>query len=129
MLLTALKVFRYKEINAMAYDELLAEKIKLYFITHKVKAREIKMMGGLCFMVDEKMCAGVIGSELLARIDPSIYEESIAIKGCDIMQFTGRPMRNFVLVNLDEVEAKHQLDYWLKLCLDYNPKAKSSKRK
>ena len=50
----------------MAYDELLAEKIRLYFIAHGVENREIKMMGGLCYMVDEKMCVGVMGAELMA---------------------------------------------------------------
>ncbi|PKL79574.1 MAG: RNA methyltransferase [Ignavibacteriae bacterium HGW-Ignavibacteriae-4] len=113
----------------MAYDELLAEKIRLYFITNGVENREIKMMGGLCFMVDEKMCVGVMGSELMARINPDIYEQSIAKNGCNVMQFTGRPMKGFVIVNLDEVDATHDLDYWLQLCLDYNPLAKSSKKK
>lgn len=113
----------------MAYDELLAEKIRLYFIGHTVENREIKMMGGLCFMVDEKMCVGVMGTELMARIDPAIYEQSIAQNGCSVMQFTGRTMKGFVIVNLEEVDKQHQLEYWMQLCLDYNPKAKSSKRK
>ncbi len=113
----------------MAYDELLAEKIRLYFITHNVENREIKMMGGLCFMVDEKMCVGVMGSELMARINPDIYEQSITKNGCNEMQFTGRPMKGFVIVTLEEVDATHPLDYWMQLCLDYNPLAKSSKKR
>jgi TfoX/Sxy family transcriptional regulator of competence genes len=115
--------------NNMAYDELLAEKIRLYFITHNVENREIKMMGGLCFMVDDKMCVGVIGSELMARINPDIYEQSVAKNGCNEMKFTGRPMKGFVIVNLEEVDAAHPLDYWIQLCLDYNPLAKSSRKK
>ncbi len=113
----------------MAYDELLAEKVRLYFITNGVENREIKMMGGLCFMVDEKMCVGVMGPELMARINPDIYDHSIAKNGCTEMQFTGRPMKGFVIVNLEDVDAANGLDYWLQLCLDYNPLAKSSKKK
>ncbi len=34
------------------------------------------MMGGLCFMVNDKMCIGIDGNRLMVRLDPAIYEES-----------------------------------------------------
>lgn len=113
----------------MAYSELLAEKIRLEFLTKSIENREIKMMGGLCFMVDEKMCVGVMGDTLMARIDPDIYESSMAKNGCIEMKFTGRPMKGFVIVDLEEVDAANDLSYWVDLCLEYNPKAKASKKK
>jgi hypothetical protein len=40
------------------------------------------MMGGLTFMVNNKMCVGISGDDLMARIDPEIYESALKRKGC-----------------------------------------------
>ena len=44
----------------MAYDEFLADRIRRVFAERKTSYIEKKMMGGLCFMVDDKMCCGVL---------------------------------------------------------------------
>ena len=44
----------------MAYDELLADRIRKIFKDKNVVFEEKKMMGGLCYMVDDKMCTGII---------------------------------------------------------------------
>jgi len=87
------------------------------------------MMGGLCYMVDDKMCIGVVKNNLMARIDPDIYEEALTKKGCKEMDFTGRSMKGFVFVEPRGVDLDEDLDYWVELCLDFNPLAKSSKIK
>ena len=43
----------------MAYDEYLADRIRRVFAEKHTSYSEKKMMGGLCFMVDEKMCCGI----------------------------------------------------------------------
>ena len=43
----------------MAYDEYLADRVRNQFFALKYHFEEKKMMGGLCFMVDEKMCCGI----------------------------------------------------------------------
>jgi hypothetical protein len=45
------------------------------------------------------------------------------------MDFTGKQMKGFVLVEPHGVDSDTNLDYWIQLCLDFNPKAKSSKKK
>ena len=80
-------------------------------------------------MVDEKMCVGIVKNELMARIDPEIYDEALSKKGCKEMNFTGRPMKGFVFVEPEAIDLDTDLDYWIDLCLDFNPKAKSSKKK
>ncbi len=77
----------------MAYDEELADRVRRIFADRNVAVEEKRMMGGLCFMVDGKMCVGVEKDRLMARIDPEIYEESLGRKGCVPMDFTGKPMR------------------------------------
>ena len=54
----------------MAYDEHLAERIRHNLSSGHIRFQEKKMMGGLAFMVDDKMCVGVIGNELMVRLHP-----------------------------------------------------------
>ena len=79
-------------------------------------------------MVDSKMCVGVVKSRLMARIDPEIYEEVLSRRGCREMDFTGKPMRGFVFIEPEGIDMDNDLNYWIQLCLDFNPKAKSSKK-
>lgn len=111
----------------MACDEQLAERVRQSFKERKVTFKEKRMMGGLCFMVNGKMCVGVETDQLMVRLDPAIYEQALARKGCVPMDFTGRPMRGFVFVNAPGYTANRDLRSWLELALDFNPRAKSSK--
>ena len=113
----------------MAYDEHLADRIGEILKENHTPFEEKKMMGGLCFMVDEKMCIGIVNEKLMARIDPEIYEQSLKMEGCHAMDFTGRPMKGFVFVDPEAIDDDKDLRFWVKLCLDFNPKAKKSKRK
>ncbi|MCT4637381.1 MAG: TfoX/Sxy family protein [Bacteroidales bacterium] len=113
----------------MAYDELLADRIREVLKAKKIGTEEKKMMGGLCFMVNDKMCMGVIKGNMMARIDPDIYEDALNKTGCLKMDFTGRPMKGFVFIEPEGVDLESDLEYWIDLCLEYNPKAKSSKKR
>jgi hypothetical protein len=72
---------------------------------------------------------GVEKDRLMARIDPQSYDAALRRKGCVPMDFTGRPMRGFVFVKPTGLATESELDYWLKLALDFNPKAKASKKR
>ena len=113
----------------MAYDEHLADRVRTYFKERKISPEEKKMMGGLCFMVDNKMCVGVDKNRLMARIGPEVYDQALSKKGCRPMDFTGRPLKGFVFVEPEGIDLEDDLAYWLRLCLDFNPKAKSTKKK
>ncbi|MGG9972769.1 TfoX/Sxy family protein [Ferruginibacter sp. SUN002] len=112
----------------MAYSEKLAKRIR-ETIAHISKVEEKTMMGGLTFMVNDKMCIGIIGDEMMCRIDPDMQETALAKKGCRIMDFTGRPMKGYVMVDESGMKSKKEFDYWINLCLDFNKRAKSSKKK
>lgn len=113
----------------MAYSEYLADRIRLVFKHKRVAAEEKKMMGGLCFMVNDKMCVGVEKDKLMARIDPKIYDKALAKKGCREMDFTGKPMKGFVFVEPEGIDKDRNLEYWIQLCLEFNPAANSSRKK
>jgi TfoX/Sxy family transcriptional regulator of competence genes len=113
----------------MAYDELLEQRVRLFFDAKHIKHESKRMMGGLCFMVKGKMCVGVEKDRLMARIGPEAYEDALTRKGCRPMDFTGRPMRGFVFVELEGLKSDKDLAFWLELALAYNPTAKKSARK
>ncbi len=113
----------------MAYDEYLADRIRASLKNKHVNYVEKKMMGGLCFMVDDKMCMGVIKNDLTARISTDIYEQVLNETGCKPMDFTGKAMKGFVMVEPEGIDMDEDLDKWVQRCLDFNPFAKSSKKK
>ncbi len=113
----------------MAYDETLAERIRRGFGKASMRFEEKRMMGGLCFLVDGKRCVGVGKKRLMARIDPAVYDDALRRKGCVPMDFTGRSMRGFVFVNTSGLVTDGELNNWLKLALEFNPRAKPSKKK
>jgi len=113
----------------MAYDENLEERIDNVLKRQKVDYVSKKMMGGLCYMVDDKMCVGIVRDQLMARIAPEIYETSLKLKGCSEMKFTGKPMNGYVFVDLQVIDNDKDLEYWVNLCLEFNPQATSSKKK
>jgi TfoX/Sxy family transcriptional regulator of competence genes len=112
----------------MAYDEFLGERISNLLRKNGVKFEEKRMMGGLAHMVDGKMCVGVVQEKLMVRIDPEMYETALSKKGCRPMDFTGRPMKGFVFVGPEGIDDEEQLEYWIAWALEFNPRAKSSKK-
>ena len=113
----------------MAYSEKLANMTReLIAATHK-NVEEKAMFGGLCFMVNDKMCVGVEKDRLMVRLDPAMYDEVMEKDGCKPMDFTGRVMKGFVFVDADVLSTKKKLDYWVQLALEYNKIAKASKKK
>ena len=119
----------------MAYDEYIAERIGGFFLEKEISFNEKRMFGGICFMVDDKMCCGTHTDKkttenyLLCRIGESAYEEALEDDYCIPMDFTGRPMKGYVFVLEGGYKTQSSLDKWLNLCLDFNPIAKKSKKK
>jgi TfoX/Sxy family transcriptional regulator of competence genes len=111
----------------MAYNEKLAARIR-EALQHLPNIEEKEMMGGLTFMVKGKMCVGIIKDDLMCRIDPALHENAIEKTGCRTMDFTKRPMKGYVMVDNTGIRSKNEFDYWIKLCLDFNEHAKSSKK-
>jgi len=113
----------------MGYNESLADRIRSILEERKVKHTDKKMFGGLCFLVDEKMLIGVEKNRLMARIDPEDEPKAMKRKGAKPMDFTGRVMKGYLFIDDTAVDMDKDLEYWVDLCLKYNPKAKASKKK
>ena len=112
----------------MAYSEKLGDRIREK-LADLSNIEEKEMMGGLTFMYNGKMCVGIIKDELMCRIDPSFHDQAVEKTGCRTMDFTKRPMKGYVMVDDTGMKTQKEFDYWVNLCLDFNSKAKSSKKK
>lgn len=112
----------------MAYNEALADRV-LEALEHIPGAYEKRMFGGVCFMVDDKMCMGVMKDEMMCRIDPDKEEEALGKHGCRPMTFGGKQMTGYILVSEEGIKSKKEFDYWVNLCLEFNPKANRAKKK
>jgi TfoX/Sxy family transcriptional regulator of competence genes len=112
----------------MAYNEQLADRVRMGLSGIR-KVEEKKMMGGLTFMVNGKMCVGVLKDELMCRIVPAGHEAALKRKGCREMDFTGKPMKGFVFVGPAGTRSDKDLAEWLSLSLEFNKNAKPSKKK
>jgi len=119
----------------MAFDEYLVDRVRQQFTEKRANFKEKKMMGGLIFMVNDKMCVGIDIDRktkidrLMVRVGPDYYEEALQQKGVKNMDFTGRPMKGFVFVSPDGFDTDEELSHWIDRALAYNPFAKSSKKR
>jgi len=112
----------------MAYNESLANRVRER-LCDLTDIEEKEMMGGLAFMFNDKMCVGIIKDELMCRIDPDLYETVLEKDGCHPMDFTGRHMKGWILVDEFGVKNNDEFNFWIGLALDYNTEAKASKKK
>jgi hypothetical protein len=96
----------------MAYDEQLADRVRAV-LSDEFGVTEQKMFGGLAFMLRGNMCCGVLGEDLILRLGPDRGPGGIEEDGLRVMDFTGRPMKAFVLAELTVVESDEDLRRWV----------------
>lgn len=113
----------------MPYSEKLADRIRIALMDMGVpKVEEKKMFRGLTFMVDDKMCISVGPDRIMCRVDPEMHDRLLEEKPCRTMVMKGREYKGYILVNEDDVAKKAELDFWIRQCLDFNERARSSKK-
>ena len=101
----------------MAYDEGLAQRLREALSDRPVV--EKKMFGGLAFMLQGNMCCGVNDDELMARVGPDAYEESLAQAHARPMDITGRPLKGYVYVASPGFEDDRDLEAWVERCVRF----------
>jgi hypothetical protein len=113
----------------MAYDAYQEERINRILKEKNVDFTSKKMMGGLCYMLDDKMLCGILRAQMMARIGIEGYNEALEKEHVHEMNITGRAMKGFVFVDEAGLDMDEDLEFWIQKCLDFNPMAKSSKMK
>ena len=102
----------------MAYDETLADRVR-EIVQESADPDERKMFGGIAFMVDGHMCVGVIKEDLVLRLGGEAAEVALKDPNVRPMDFTGRPMKNFLFVAPEATKAEKDLRGWIEQGLDF----------
>ncbi|HSX17728.1 MAG TPA: TfoX/Sxy family protein [Patescibacteria group bacterium] len=103
----------------MAYDELLAQRIRLLVGTQAGVA-EKKMFGGLAFLVNGNMAVAASGQGgLLVRVDPAQTDELLASTQAQPMVMRGRSMAGWLRVGAEDVAGDDELAQWVKRGTEY----------
>ncbi len=103
-----------RSLGAVAYDEGLAERVRTV-LGPEPGVTERRMFGGLCFLLDGNMCAGVVGDDLMARTGHDGFADALARPHAREMDFTGRPSRSMVFVDAEGVAEDDDLARWVAL--------------
>ncbi len=109
----------------MAFSDFLADRVRQR-LSSQINLEEKKMMGGLIFMVNGKMCIGIdidkkTGADrLMVRVGKLPYETLLKEKGSRQMDFTGKPMRGFLFIDPEGFDTDDDLDFWVNRALEFN---------
>ncbi|MEJ2261499.1 MAG: TfoX/Sxy family protein [Nitrosopumilaceae archaeon] len=87
----------------MTYNETLAKKIR-ESIKGKRNITEKKMFGGVGFMFKGNMACGVNKEDLIIRVGPDAYEQAVIQPHVRPFDFTGRPMKGYILVEPEAID-------------------------
>jgi TfoX/Sxy family transcriptional regulator of competence genes len=103
----------------MAFNEELANRIRLTIEPIKDQFNEKKMFGGLCFMYKNKMSIGIVKDELMVRVITEKYSDLLNKPHVREMNFTGRTMKNFVFISDKAIETEEQLTEFIHLGMEH----------
>ncbi|MFG3410490.1 RNA methyltransferase [Streptomyces sp. CC53] len=96
----------------MAFDEGLAERVRAHLGADPA-VMEKRMFGGLAFLHAGNMAVGVIGDDLMVRVGPDATDTALARPGARVFDFTGRPMRGWVVVDASVLTEDEALAEWV----------------
>ena len=96
----------------MACDEALADRLRAAFL-HWEGVTEMKMFGGVCFLVNGHMCCGVSGSDLVLRLGEEATAAALKEPHTRPLDFTGKAMKTMLFVSPEGYRADDALKLWL----------------
>ena len=102
----------------MAFDEALADRIR-EILAPRAELTERRMFGGIAFMLSGNMACGVIGEDLMLRLDPADAERALAEDHVRPMDFTGKPMKGAVYVDSEGTAGEEDLAGWVDAGADF----------
>ncbi len=102
----------------MAYDLKTSERVRR-ILSSRGDVAEKRMVGGLSFVVDGSMCCGVTGRNLMVRVGADARERALAQPHVRPMEFAGRPLSGFVIVDPEGFRSDAALAAWVQRGIDF----------
>lgn len=103
----------------MAYDELLAERVRELLVAHPLAQSEKRMFGGYGFFVNGNMTLGIMEDNLMVKLGDEGVEQALAEHAsAHAAQFKNMTMSGWVFVDQTDLDDDH-LQYWVDKAVDY----------
>ncbi len=113
----------------MAYNEeleyRLSEALHLFPKEIQEQMSKKKMFGGLAFLLKNKMTVGVVKDDLMVRVVSEKMDKTLAEDHVRPMDFTNRPMKEFIFVSPEAYKTEAQLQHWIELGIEHAQRALS----
>lgn len=115
----------------MPYNEEFSIRIKKMLIQLNVDFVDKKMFGGFAFMINDKMCVGIVNDKIMLRVMEDKYESLLEENGVEPMNFTGKIMKGLLFINPEAFRTDKELLHWINYGLEFAEKGvvKSKKKK
>jgi TfoX/Sxy family transcriptional regulator of competence genes len=102
----------------MSYDQGLAQRLR-EALEEQPGVTEKEMFGGLAFLLQGSMFVGIVRDDLMVRVGPAQHQASLARPHVRPMDFAGRPMKGYVYVAPEGLDADAALAGWVRLALSF----------
>lgn len=102
----------------MAYDEALADRVRTA-LSRRKGVVEKRMFGGLCFMWNGHMTAGIVKDQLMVRVGKDRYDALLTEQYTRPMDFTGRPLKGMLYIDPEGLVEDRALRLWVRRGCDY----------
>jgi TfoX/Sxy family transcriptional regulator of competence genes len=96
----------------MPFDAELARRVRS-LLDVRPGFEEKAMFGGRGFMCRGNLAVGVWNDWLLLRLGPRSADKALQLAGFKVFDITGRPMRGWVMADLQAVADDHVLRPWV----------------
>ena len=93
----------------MAYNEELVHNLKSALELFPETFLEKKMFGGIAFLFKGKMTVGAINDDLMVRVISDKMKVVLNLEHVRPMDFTGKPMKEFIFVREKGYQTQEQL--------------------
>ncbi len=110
------------------YNRKLTERLRKA-LANIPNVEEKKMFRGVAFMVNGKMCISAGDDEIMCRIDSALHDKLVKKAGCRPVIMKNREYKGYIYIKEENLKNKNEFDYWIRLALEFNKKAKASKKR
>ncbi len=103
----------------MPFNHQLANRIREQLKLFPEEFTEKRMFGGVTFLFNGKMTVGIVKEDLAVRIIADKIEAELAKDNVRPMDFTKRPMKEFVYVSQENIKSETELLHYIELGLEH----------
>jgi hypothetical protein len=103
----------------MAFNQILAERIRVILIPHP-EVVEMKMFGGVGFILNGNMACGVQGNDVIVRVGVENNDRILSQPNTrPFMPIHGKPMAGWILVAPEGTADEPDLQGWVSMGYEY----------